>query len=110
MAKKNLQAAAAGALADMQQTPAQKLAQQAAPAAGAGDPGKGKREKGFTVWTTPDNVQLWKTYQLLKKAELPTIAAFVETALREYMDAHPVTDEEMDALQRAQQDQFAMFR
>ena len=100
MAKKeNLRAAAAARVQEITPAPAQ-------------DPGtgKGKREKGFTVWTTPENVQLWKTYQLLKKAELPTIAAFVETALREYMDAHPVTDEEMDALQRAQQDQFAMFR
>ena len=86
------------------------MAKKNIPAAGAGDPGKGKREKGFTIWTTSENVEMWKTYQLLKKAELPTIAAFVETALHEYMNAHPVTDEEMDALQRAQESKFAMFR
>lgn len=93
MAKKNLQAAAAGALADMQQTPAQKLAQQAAPAE---DPGK--NEKAFTVWTTPENVRRWKAYQKAKKDTLPTQAAFVETALNEYMRAHPVTPEEKAAL------------
>ena len=93
MAKKDLKAAAAGALADMKQTPAQRMAQQAAP---ADDPGK--NDKAFTIWTTPENVRRWKAYQKAKKDTLPTQAAFIETAVREYMQAHPVTDEEKAAL------------
>lgn len=93
MAKKDLKAAAAGALADMKQTPAQRIAQQAAP---ADDPGK--NDKAFTIWTTPENVRRWKAYQKAKKDTLPTQAAFIETAVFEYMQAHPVTDEEKAAL------------
>ena len=93
MAKKDLKAAAAGALADMKQTPAQRMAQQAAP---ADDPGK--NDKAFTIWTTPENVRRWKAYQKAKKDTLPTQAAFIETAVREYMQAHPVTDDEKAAL------------
>ena len=93
MAKKDLKAAAAGALADMKQTPAQRMAQQAAP---ADDPGK--NDKAFTIWTTPENVRRWKAYQKAKKDTLPTQAAFIETAVHEYMQAHPVTDEEKAAL------------
>ena len=102
MAKKNLQAAAAGALAEM--TPAQRMAQQAAqaaPAAPATQPAQAatptaaaKNDKPFTVWTTPENVRRWKAYQKAKKATLPTQAAFIEAAVLEYMTAHPVTDEE----------------
>lgn len=84
MAKKNLQAAAAEALADM--TPAQRMA---APAAEAK-----KKEKGFTIWTAPENVTRWKAYQTVKKNTLPTQAAFIEAAVAEYMQAHPVTEEE----------------
>lgn len=93
MAKKDLKAAAAGALADMKQTPAQRMAQQAAP---ADDPGK--NDKAFTIWTTPENVRRWKAYQKAKKDTLPTQAAFIETAVREYMQAHPVTEDEKAAL------------
>lgn len=85
MAKENLQAAAAGALADM--TPAQRMA--AEPAA---EPKK--KEKGFTIWTAPENVTRWKAYQTVKKNTLPTQAAFIEAAVAEYMQAHPVTEEE----------------
>jgi hypothetical protein len=91
MAKKDLKAAAAGALADMKQTPAQRMAQHAE-AEPASEPGK--NDKAFTVWTTPENVRRWKAYQKAKKDTLPTQAAFIETAVREYMEAHPVTDEE----------------
>jgi len=93
MAKKDLKAAAAGALADMKQTPAQRMAQQAAP---ADDPGK--NDKAFTIWTTPENVRRWKAYQKAKKDTLPTQAAFIETAVREYIQAHPVTEDEKAAL------------
>ena len=93
MAKKDLKAAAAGALAGMKQTPAQRMAQQAAP---ADDPGK--NDKAFTIWTTPENVRRWKAYQKAKKDTLPTQAAFIETAVREYMQAHPVTEDEKAAL------------
>ena len=94
MGKKNLQQAAAGTLADMTQTPAQRMAQQAQ-AAPAGDPA---REKAFTVWTTPENVRRWKAYQKAKITTFPTQAAFIETAVSAYMQAHPVTDEEKAAL------------
>lgn len=93
MAKKNLEAAAAGTLADMKQTQAQKIAQQAQ----AQEPEK-EITKGFTIWTTPENVRRWKAYQKAKKDTLPTLRAFVETALLDYMRAHPVTDEEREAL------------
>jgi len=85
MAKKNLQAAAAGA------------------------PDPGKKEKAFTIWTTPENVRLWKTYQKLKKDTLPTHAAFVEAALYEYIQAHPVTDEEMESLKRETESALSLF-
>ncbi len=90
MAKKNLSAAAAGALAGMKQTPAQAIAQAAE------DPRK--KDKAFTVWTTPENVRRWKAYQKAKKDTFPTQGDFVETALLEYMQAHPVTAEEKAAL------------
>ena len=92
MAKKDLRAAAAGTLADLaQQTPAQRMAQQAqdAPATDA----HAKNDKPFTIWTTPENVRKWKAYQKAKKGTLPTQAAFIEAAVRDYMRAHPVTDE-----------------
>ena len=104
MAKKNLQAAAAGALAEM--TPAQRRAAQATqaapaaaapatqPAPAATPTAAAKNDKPFTVWTTPENVRRWKAYQKAKKATLPTQAAFIEAAALEYMTAHPVTDEE----------------
>lgn len=91
MAKKNLEAAAAGTLADMKQTQAQKIAQQAQ------EPEK-EITKGFTIWTAPENVRRWKAYQKAKKDTLPTLRAFVETAILDYMQAHPVTDEERKAL------------
>ena len=95
MAKKDLKAAAAGTLAGMKQTPAQRMAQQAQ-SAPVGDPGK--NDKAFTIWTTPENVRRWKAYQKAKKDTFPTQASFVEAALLEYMQAHPVTDEEKAAL------------
>lgn len=85
MAKKNLQAAA--------QSQAQRVLQQGTPASV-----EVKNDTAFTVWTTPENVRRWKAYQKAKKAVLPTQAAFVEAALLEYMQAHPVTDEEKAAL------------
>ena len=111
MAKKNLQAAAAGALAEM--TPAQRMAQQAAqaaPAAPATQPAPAailtekkptENTAPFTVWTTPENVRRWKAYQKAKKATLPTQAAFIVAAVLEYMTAHPVTDEEKAELLRS---------
>lgn len=86
MAKKaDLQAAA---------TAAQRMANKAA--APAEDPRK--NDKAFTVWTTPENVRRWKAYQKAKKDTFPTQGDFVETALLEYMQAHPVTAEEKAAL------------
>lgn len=95
MAKKDLKAAAAGTLADMGQTQAQRIAQQAqaAPA-----PATEKNDKPFTIWTTPENVRRWKAYQKAKKGTLPTQAAFIEAAVMEYMRAHPVTDKEKEDL------------
>lgn len=95
MAKKNLQAAAAGTLADMNQTPAQRMAQQAQEAP---ETAQAKNDKPFTVWTTADNVRRWKAYQKAKRDTVPTQAALVEMAIREYMQAHPVTEEEKEEL------------
>lgn len=91
MARKNLKAAAEGTLASM--TPARRMAQQAQTTGKAQ-----KNDKAFTIWTTPENVRRWRAYQKAKKDTLPTQAAFVEAALLEYMQAHPVTDEEKAAL------------
>ena len=103
MAKKDLQAAAAGALEGMRQTPAQRMAQAAqetAPAAPAA-PTEDGRKKGktentapFTIWTTPENVRKWKAYQKAKKSTLKTQNDFIVAAVTAYIQAHPVTDEE----------------
>ena len=91
MDKKNLKAAAAGALADMNQTPAQRMAQQAQETQ---ERSTGKNDKPFTIWTTPENVRRWKAYQKAKKGSIPTQAALFEAAVAEYMERHPVTDAE----------------
>ena len=97
MAKKNLQAAAAGALEEMKQTPAQKMiskAQHTAPVAEESKKEKTKNTAPFTVWTTPENVRKWKAYQKAKKSTLKTQNDFIVAAVTAYMQAHPVTDEE----------------
>ena len=105
MAKKDLQAAAAGALEGMRQTPAQRMAQAAqaqepTPAAeqeqatGRGKKGKTENTAPFTIWTTPENVRKWKAYQKAKKATLKTQNDFIVAAVTAYIQAHPVTDEE----------------
>lgn len=101
MAKKNdYAAAAAGVLEDM--TQAKKMLAQ--------NQKKGKKDlEGFTIWTAPENVKMWKTYQRLKKGTLPTIKAFVETAIIDYMNAHPVTDEEMDEYKRKAEEDLSLF-
>lgn len=100
MSKKDLRAAAAGALAGM--TTAQRMAQQASvtPAEREQEPAAGGRKKKtentapFTIWTTPDNVRKWKAYQKAKKATLKTQNDFIVAAVTAYIQAHPVTDEE----------------
>lgn len=99
MAKKDLQAAAAGALEGMRQTPAQRMAQAAqaqetAPATGRGKKGKTENTAPFTIWTTPENVRKWKAYQKAKKSTLKTQNDFIVAAVTAYIQAHPVTDEE----------------
>ena len=107
MAKKDLQAAAAGTLAGMKQTTAQRMAQQAsatpaaAPAEQEQEPATGGRTKKttentapFTIWTTPENVRKWKAYQKAKKSTLKTQNDFIVAAVTAYIQAHPVTDEE----------------
>lgn len=101
--KQDLQAAAAGALAEMKQTPAQRMAQQAAqdpePASATG--GRKRRTENtapFTIWTTPENVRRWKAYQKAKKDTLKTQNDFIVAAVTEYIKAHPVTDAEKAAL------------
>lgn len=102
MAKKDLQAAAAGALEGMRQTPAQRMAQAAqaqetAPAAPTEDgrkKGKTENTAPFTIWTTPENVRKWKAYQKAKKSTLKTQNDFIVAAVTAYIQAHPVTDEE----------------
>ena len=110
MGKKDLQAAAAGVLDGMRQTPAQRIAQAAAPQAAqeqaaqeptaqeqtVGDVKKKKTDNTapFTIWTTPENVRRWKAYQKAKKATLKTQNDFIVAAVTDYMQAHPVTDEE----------------
>lgn len=101
MAKKDLQAAAAGALEGMRQTPAQRMAQAAQETAPAAAPTEDGRKKGktentapFTIWTTPENVRKWKAYQKAKKSTLKTQNDFIVAAVTAYIQAHPVTDEE----------------
>ena len=97
MGKKDLQAAAAGALEGMRQTPAQRMAQAAqetAPATGSGKKGKTENTAPFTIWTTPENVRKWKAYQKAKKGTLKTQNDFIVAAVTAYIQAHPVTDEE----------------
>ena len=93
MSKKDLKAAAAAQMEDMKNaTAAQRLA-----AASQQEPEPKEKEKNsapFTVWTTPENVRRWKAYQKAKKGTIKTQAALFELALAEYMQAHPVTDEE----------------
>lgn len=101
MAKKDLQAAAAGTLAGMKQTTAQRMAQQAQDTTQAAqEPATGGRKKKtentapFTIWTTPENVRKWKAYQKAKKSTLKTQNDFIVAAVTAYIQAHPVTDEE----------------
>lgn len=101
MAKKDLQAAAAGALEGMRQTPAQRMAQAAQEPATSAAPTEDVRKKGktentapFTIWTTPENVRKWKAYQKAKKGTLKTQNDFIVAAVTAYIQAHPVTDEE----------------
>ena len=97
MAKKDLQAAAAGALEGMRQTPAQRMAQAAqdtTPAATDGRKKKTENTAPFTIWTTPENVRKWKAYQKAKKHELKTQNDFIVAAVTAYIQAHPVTDAE----------------
>ena len=98
MAKKDLQAAAAATLSNMQGSTAQRMIQSTTAPAPAPKAKKAdqdtKNDTPFTVWTTAENVRKWKAYQKAKKATIKTQANLVELALLEYMKAHPVTDEE----------------
>lgn len=101
MGKKDLQAAAAGALDEMRQTTAQRMAQAAQEPASRGRKKKTENTAPFTIWTTPENVRKWKSYQKAKKAELKTQNDFIVAAVTEYIQAHPVTDEEKAELLKA---------
>lgn len=97
MAKKDLQAAAAGALAGMKQTTAQRMVQQAQDTKEPVSSGRKKKTENtapFTIWTTPENVRKWKAYQKAKKSVLKTQNDFIVAAVTAYIQAHPVTDEE----------------
>lgn len=94
MPKKNLKAAAAAQMEDMKTATA---AQRLAAASQKQEPEAKEKEKNsapFTIWTTPENVRRWKAYQKAKKGSIKTQAALFELAIAEYMQAHPVTDEE----------------
>ena len=87
----------------MKQTPAQRMAQQAAtPAptpAPTEEPGKGGKEKGkntapFTIWAPPESVKKWRAYLTAKKVSGITQNEIIQAAIEDYIQAHPVTDEE----------------
>lgn len=93
MAKKDLKAAAAAQVESMKTaTAAQRIAAASNPETEAKE--KEKNTAPFTVWTTPENVRRWKAYQKAKKSTIKTQASLFEMAIAEYMQAHPVTEEE----------------
>ena len=103
MAKKDLKAAAEGALTGLRASQPQRMIDDAQNAAEEQAKKKTKKPKSdrtapFTIWTTPENAQHWKQYQKAKRQTFPTQAEFVETAINEYIAAHPITDADRDAL------------